>query len=111
MQPNELRYIKKSQYLIFHFEDYEKWISLYYYFTPCKFFTRVLTGRFHWSLSDRKFPQVSKILLSIIADFNSAMVWIVSNPSLYLPQFLFHTFAWDTIIPTYSWNHRHLHVL
>ena len=29
---------------------------------------------FYWSLSDSKFPQVSKTLLSIFADFNSAVV-------------------------------------
>ena len=41
---------------------------------------------FHWKLSDSKFPQVSKTLLSILADLNSAVVWMVStlfsNPSM-----------------------------
>ena len=34
---------------------------------------------FHWSLSDSKFPQVSRTLLSILADLNNAVVWTVST--------------------------------
>ena len=34
---------------------------------------------FHWSLSDRKFPQVSKTFLGILADLNNAVVWTVST--------------------------------
>ena len=34
---------------------------------------------FHWSLSDTKSPQVSRILLSILADLNKDVVWMVSN--------------------------------
>ena len=33
---------------------------------------------FHWSLSDSKSPQVSWTLLSILAIFNNAVVWIIS---------------------------------
>ena len=33
---------------------------------------------FQWSLSDSKSSQVSRTLLSILADFNNAVVWIVS---------------------------------
>ena len=32
---------------------------------------------FYWSLSDSKSPQVSRILLSILAVFNNAVVWMV----------------------------------
>ena len=32
---------------------------------------------FHWSLRDSKSPQVSRTLLSILADHNRAVVWIV----------------------------------
>ncbi len=32
---------------------------------------------FHWSLSDSKSPQVSRTLLSILADLNNAVVWMV----------------------------------
>ena len=35
----------------------------------------------HWSLSDRKSPQVSRTLLSILAVLNNAVVWMVSTRS------------------------------
>ena len=35
---------------------------------------------FHKSLSDSKFPQVSRTLLSILAVLNNAVVWMVSTP-------------------------------
>ena len=34
---------------------------------------------FPWSLSERKFPQVSRTLLSILADLNNAIVWMDST--------------------------------
>ena len=34
---------------------------------------------FHWSLSDTRSPQVSRYLLSILAVFNNAVVWMVST--------------------------------
>ena len=34
---------------------------------------------FHWSLSESKFPQVSRTLLSILAVLNNVVVWIVST--------------------------------
>ena len=34
---------------------------------------------FHWSLSDSKSPQVSRILLSVLAILNNAVVWMVST--------------------------------
>ena len=37
---------------------------------------------FHWSLSDSKIPQVSRTLLSILADFNHSLVWMVSTRPL-----------------------------
>ena len=37
---------------------------------------------FHWSLSDSKFPQVSRTLLSILTNFNSVVVWMVSTRPL-----------------------------
>ena len=33
---------------------------------------------FHWSLNNSKSPQVSWTLLSILADLNNAVVWMVS---------------------------------
>ena len=37
---------------------------------------------FHWSLSDSKSLQVSRTLLSILADLNNAEVWMVSTRPL-----------------------------
>ena len=37
---------------------------------------------FHWSLSDNKSPQVDKTLLSILADFNNIVAWVVSTRPL-----------------------------
>ena len=34
---------------------------------------------FHWRLSDSKYPQVSRTLLSILAVLNNAVVWMVST--------------------------------
>ena len=34
---------------------------------------------FHWSLSDSKFPQVSRTLLNILAVLNNIVVWMVST--------------------------------
>ena len=36
---------------------------------------------FHWRLSDSTFLQVSRTLLSILAFFNNAVVWMVSTRS------------------------------
>ena len=36
---------------------------------------------FHWSLSNSKSPHVSRTLLSILAFFNNAVVWMVSTRS------------------------------
>ena len=33
---------------------------------------------FHWSLSNSESPKVSRTLLSILADLNNAVVWVVS---------------------------------
>ena len=41
-------------------------------------FPPALTGGFPWSLSDSKSPQISGTLRSILADFSSAVVWVVS---------------------------------
>ena len=42
---------------------------------------------FHWSLSDCKSPQVSRTFLGILADFSSAVVWMVSIRSLISTSF------------------------
>ena len=42
---------------------------------------------FHWCLSDSKSPQVSRNLLSILADLNNAVVWMVSTRPLISTSF------------------------
>ena len=37
---------------------------------------------FHWSLNDSNSPQISRTLLSILADLNNAVDWMVSTRSL-----------------------------
>ena len=45
-----------------------------------KFFIPALAdGFFQWRLSDSKSRQVSRTHLSILADFNNAVVWIISS--------------------------------
>ena len=34
---------------------------------------------FHWILRDSKFPRVSRTLLGILGELNSAVVWMVST--------------------------------
>ena len=71
---------------------------------------------FHWGLSDNKSPQVSRILLSILAVLNKDVVWTVytrppismsfspfNNPLVTVPKapitigiivtFMFHSFS------------------
>ena len=43
---------------------------------------------FPWSLSDSKFPQVSRTLLSILAELNNAVVYMVSNCALIYKYFI-----------------------
>ena len=58
--------ITSSHYVLFH------------YLTLCDFFIPVLTGGFPWRPSDCKPPHVSRTLLSILVDLNSAVVWMNS---------------------------------
>ena len=65
----------------------------------------------HWSLSDSKSPQVSRTLLSILADLNITVVKVVS------PCFLISKSSHPFINPLgivssalYYWYHCHLHV-
>ena len=51
-------------------------LFIYSFFkTPGKFLTPPLTSVFFFS---QEFPQISRILLSVLADFSSGMVWMVS---------------------------------
>ena len=57
---------------------------------------------FHWSLSDSKFSQTFRTLLSMLADFNHAVVWMdVIFPRVFSSSSLFSNFLvtllWDSI--------------
>ena len=71
------------------------WINLFYYnFTPGKFSHICLLMAYQWSLSNNKSPRVSRTLLSILADLNKAVVWMIlisppisNSSSLFLKLF------------------------
>ena len=85
---------------------------------------------FHWRLNDRKSPQVSRTLLSILAVFNIAVVWMVStrsptskssspfnNPLVTVPKapitigiivtFMFHSFFYSLARSRYLYLFSH----
>ena len=46
---------------------------------------------YHWSLSDSKYPKVSRTLLSILAYLNNAVVWMVwTRPLIFKSSILFY---------------------
>ena len=53
----------------------------YYYYYSLEFSHQRKLMVFHWRRSDSKSPQVSRTLLSILAVFNNAVVWMVSTRS------------------------------
>ena len=67
---------------------------------------------FHRSLSDSKSPQVSRALLSILADLNNAVVWMVSTrPFISKSSDSFiNPFSDCTKSTNYNWYKRHFHI-
>ena len=59
---------------IYHYYYHCCW---YYYYWSFSHQRKLMV--FHWRLSDSKSPQVSRTLLSILAVFNNAVVWMVSS--------------------------------
>ena len=49
---------------------------------------------FHWSLSDSNFTQISRTLLSILANLNNAVVWTVSTRPLIFTSYSHCTYLW-----------------
>ena len=49
----------------------------YFFLLICEFIAQALPDGFHRSLSNSKFPQVSRTLLSILADLNTAVIWMI----------------------------------
>ena len=75
-----------------------------YYVFFRQFFTTALLLVSLWGLSDNKFPQVSRTLLSILADVNNVVAWIV----LTLPLI---SKSSSPCTNPYNWYYRHFHVL
>ena len=52
---------------------------------------------FHWSLSDSKFPQVSRTLLSILAVLSNVVIWIISTRIIIIIIIIysFRVFHWS----------------
>ena len=67
---------------------------------------------YHWNLRDSKCPQVSRTLLSILADSIYATVWMClgSSSDLSLFQPTHQAFGDSSIRVSYNWYHRHIHV-
>ena len=66
---------------------------------------------FRWSLSDSKFPQVSRTLLSILTDLNNTAFWMVSTcPFISKFSSLFIDPLVSTKNTNYNWYKRHFHV-
>ena len=64
--------------IIYHIQKFL--LSYYHYlFTHYSFSHQLMLMVFRWRLSDSKSPQVSETLLSILAVFNNAVVWMVST--------------------------------
>ena len=76
-----------------------------------EFFTPALADDF-LGLSDNKSPQVSRTRLSILVDFNNAVVWMVSTCPLVSKFFspYINSFGDSTERANYNWYHRHFHV-
>ena len=73
---------------------------------------------FHWSLSDSKYPQISRTLLSILVDFNNAIIWILSTrPPIsnssgpLIKEIVSSTPITIGITVTFRFYHHHHHVV
>ena len=74
------------------------------------FFTPALADGFSQECDNRP-PQLSRILLSILAHLNNAVVWMVSTCFFLFPSFQspYHSFRDYSKCTNYNWHHRHLH--
>ena len=61
-----------------HFQRRILICTYYYHLLLERFSHRFKLIVFHWSLSDRKSPQISRTLLSILAALNNSEVWMIS---------------------------------
>ena len=67
---------------------------------------------FHWTLIDSKSPQISRTIISIQSDFNTAVVWLVSHACSYfqVAQSLHQSFEGCTERTNYNWYHSYFHI-
>ena len=66
---------------------------------------------FRWCLSDSKSAQITRTLLSILADFINAVVWMVSVLVLISNFSSLFFLPWDVRTPpNYKWYYHHCHV-
>ena len=65
---------------------------------------------FYSSLSDSKSPQVSRTLLSIQADLNDDVVWMVSTYYFQILQSLHQSVGDCTKSTSYYWHHCHFYI-
>ena len=84
---------------------------LFYYFE--KFSYQCLLMVSHESASDSKFPHVFRTLLSIQANLNNAVVWMISIRPLISKSTspCTNPFGDCTDCTDYNWYHRHFHVI
>ena len=68
---------------------------------------------FYWGFINCKSLQVSRTLLSILADFNSAVIWMVSFLSLIIEfiDSLFLVLRDSSKCSNYDWYYCHFHVI
>ena len=62
---------------------------------------------FYWNWNDSKSPQVSRTLLSILANFNDSVVWMISYFQVH--QSLYQSFGDCTKITNQNWYNHHFH--
>ena len=62
--------------LIFFLSDLLYWLIMGLIVSSLSLYN-LAADSFYWSLSNSKFPQVSKTLLSILAELNNTIVWMV----------------------------------
>ena len=80
--------------------DIDKYCHIIIIYSFSEFFSTALTDGFHWSLRDSKSHQISRTLLSILADLNNAVVWIISTCPLISKCFTPLTNPLEISIPT-----------
>ena len=102
----------KESICIFALGHYFYYYNYYYYNYLGGFSHQPQPMVSHWSLSDSKSPQVSRTLLSILADITEAVVRIVSTRPVISKSSSPFTNSLVTVpSAAIKWYHCHFHVL